>query len=213
MTLEEKQNIITQAIQTKSQLWLRYRNKRGEIKAHTIIPLRWKNRGFFIVVYPNRPENELTFHINGVLECHIVDDEEFGLEKGTTDTFASNAAAVAVPLAKRRISKQEAQPVWEPFSQVTHPDEWSRLVEYYRQCLIVENRQHYIVEGDQLFSLPFALEDVSSFLEGKTQFTFNLDEDKALARFLREGEGRWQKQLCVGYPLLAVDDNSFAPLL
>lgn len=108
----------------------------------------------------------------------------------------------------------------ESFSQVKDAENWSRLFGYYSECLIRENRQQYVIKNwqDNIFQLDLERTQAHDFIQGKTQLEYlasSGNRETTIAKFL--GVGRKQRsidqQLCFGYPMFSVDEQSIAPLI
>ncbi|RLB65109.1 MAG: hypothetical protein DRH04_10840, partial [Deltaproteobacteria bacterium] len=102
----------------------------------------------------------------------------------------------------------------KPIAQVKSSSQWGKIIEYYRECLIQENRQGYTLKKGQLE--PFPKEDISSFVLGETSLNFNFGERLAhtpMAKFLNRSFDNPKARLCFGYSFFAPSVNEVTPLI
>lgn len=111
-----------------------------------------------------------------------------------------------------------------PFQNVQTGEHWQRLVSYYRDCLIRENRQQYLLKNASqsvhFFFLP--AHQLYEFIDGTTDLEFDLREpseseqrnsETTLLGFLQKRKPRSEQQLCIGFPLLVLEKDVVAPLI
>jgi hypothetical protein len=104
----------------------------------------------------------------------------------------------------------------EIFKQVTTSDEWQRLVTYYTECLIRENRQQYVLESNWIRKFSSSLDEVRRFMFGEIQLVFKKGSQllqDPVARFIDSNRDKPDIKLCLGYPFLVVDQDKIAPLI
>ncbi len=95
---------------------------------------------------------------------------------------AENDAAEIPKITKARpeIKKQRqaAQPVATPVSRrIASGGEWSRLVQYYAECLERENRQQYLIDPELLRSFDCPAEDLRRVIHGGAVLEFETGKD------------------------------------
>ncbi|MCB0002067.1 MAG: DUF2075 domain-containing protein [Anaerolineae bacterium] len=209
--------VIEQAMKSSTPVWMRYRSSSGSIREHIIVPKIWESQWRF-VASSDLSNSDLRFNVNSVIECEPIEPDS--IEDRASETKHASASVVSARKLLGTVGNQSAttdgKAVVKPFSQVHDGEEWARLVRYYRQCLIVENRQQYIVKQDELLVLDVTRADVQRFMSGADVLQFDLTKKRRsdpAVRFLRSEEDNGLKQLCVGYPLLVLGDGKIAPLL
>ncbi|MCX8024466.1 MAG: AAA domain-containing protein, partial [Thermanaerothrix sp.] len=229
--------VIDRAMLNNTKLVIRYRNRAGEVRAHAILPLTWKNAQLF-EAYSFSVDRSLTFNINGILDCH----EEGAPDESTRVAQASPSSAQAPtvaevprtygsttrPLRAARKDMAETPPTPAPpqVNAITSPQTWEALVTYLRNCLVHENLQQFVIEQrDDIITLPGA--DRQEWLEvyhGRKAWEVprlshlgrnHGDDPKhqpAYVQFINE-KVQNRRQLCLGQHFLVLDHNKIAPLL
>ena len=102
------------------------------------------------------------------------------------------------------------------FTQVAEADQWTRLVKYYRECLVVENRQQYVVKKSDLHPLPTTGAEALKFMQRQTVRELPRLQSGRRSQeeiFVARRADNVLMQLCLGYPLLVLEPDKFAPLL
>ena len=150
--------IIHQAVTTNTRVWIRYRNKKGEVREHTITPKRMENESILIGTYADS-DKELRFSVNGVLEIELVNDNDNDGAEAIPGTVIDHPKKPPISST----AMPSAPPLGPPFAHVHDGDHWSRLLRYYHQCLVTENRQQYIVERQKLRTVNLTPTDIQRF--------------------------------------------------
>ena len=65
--------IIAAALDTRSDVWMKYRNNQGKESARRVTPLEWKGSDRFLAVCLET-QKQLTFSVRNILECSLVSD-------------------------------------------------------------------------------------------------------------------------------------------
>ena len=209
---------IAVALDTRSDVWMKYRNNQGKESARRVTPLEWKGSDSFLALCLES-QQQLTFSVRNILECSLVADssqepplqlEADQLPTPTLRQFPS------VPQRKAEPAPISGIDAAEPFSEVKDGRQWSRLARYYRACLVVENRQQYVIDRNALFPFQASTADTHRFMQGNSVFEFpseHLNKPTPVARFVRSDDHNSTQQLCLGFPLLVLDGSRVAPLI
>ena len=94
--------------------------------------------------------------------------------------------------------------------------DWNQLLQYYGDCLVIENREQYIVDGDKVHWVQASAADIHRLMMGEADQTFPKRHQRrqtGIASFLLKPHKDTIKRVCLGFPMLTLDGGTIAPLL
>ena len=147
---------IAVALDTRSDVWMKYRNNQGKESARRVTPLEWKGSDSFLALCLES-QQELTFSVRNILECSWVPNssQEPPLQLEADQLPAPTLRHLpSVPQRKVELVPMPGADAAGTFSEVKDGQQWSRSARYYRACLVVENRQQYVIDRKAFFPLP-----------------------------------------------------------
>lgn len=209
--------IINQAMQSGSLVWIKYRDYNGKVTTREINPLEWDRhlvRSFCFLRYAERH-----FNVFNILDCRLVE----GLSEAAAllqEERKPPPRPTQMPVIRPRQQPPRSPQTrrLKPFSQCKDADQWTRLVSYYRECLQIENRQQFIVDRHALLFLDSSPADTRRFLAGTNCLEFSTlqaypDRPTPIAEFIQQEDKGKDRQLCLGFPVLILKGNQVAPLI
>lgn len=218
MNIQDIYSVINHIIENGGALRMYYINNQGRSSTRVVEPRYWENNYVFRAYCHSRQE-ERSFKVGNVQEWEYFSSVEDALAYHDNPPEAPPAPPFAYPVPSRvpqRVPSSIQTTVPPPtFSKIATSENWSRLVTYYAECLIRENRQQYILKPQWMRTFPSSLEDVRRFMLGEIQLIFKagrLQQD-AVAHFIDSNRNEPDKKLCLGYPFLVVNQDEVAPLI
>jgi len=220
-------DIVNQAISNQGVIHIVYRNYHGSVTERDITPLEWVNYQQFRAMCHLRGE-ERNFRVDRILECEPVSGRKSPSQQSTAtstsrriDTNESRqpvSREIKQPRARKKTTEQKKDRPSKRFTKVRTPDQWSRLVRYYAECLIRENQQQYVIKHTRgtCFFFPAPVQMVRGFLEGRTVLEFETGRPgrpTPVSRFVNQVTGRQRQHLCLGFPVYVIKANQIAPLI
>jgi hypothetical protein len=104
----------------------------------------------------------------------------------------------------------------KPFSHMASEQDWRNLVQYYRDCLIIEHRQQYVFDKGNFVPITNPIEEIDQFLQGTVSLEFDNNQRSQrnpVVRFIRNQLDNRARELCLGYPVFVLPDRRLAPLI
>jgi hypothetical protein len=224
--MSNKHDLINQAISIRSTVRIVYKDYHGQETERSIEPLEWVTHNRIRAFCHLRGE-ERDFRIDRIVECALVDTGQSQRTHAnkTTSAQADQRETLQPVVHKVKPTDTRKEPARsrkrlgdQPIAQVRTADQWSRLVKYYVECLVRENQQQYIIEDRRgaCFFFPAKPETVRDLLEGRVFLEFPSGQPShptPVARFVNQDAGRQGQHLCLGYPVLVLNDEKIAPLI
>lgn len=220
--------VIDEAITTGGVVRITYEDYQGNVTRREVSPLEWESPVKFRA-WCHLRDGERHFRVDRIQVCELVAGEQGGqrtagragatgsqYQRGRSDSPNRNDA-VAVR-ARRREGTKRSRRGGRPFTKVLKPDQWSRLVKYYTECLVRENQQQYVVRNSHSGRHFFNAEPgvIYDFLEGRVSLEFDVatkGPHSGIVSFATGDTTRTGRQLCLGYPMFLMDRQKMAPLV
>jgi len=226
--MKSNRELIDEAIYEKRVLHIEYLDCRGNATYRDVSPLEWEGADKFRAWCHLRTA-ERHFRVDRIQACRVSDVSHRGPgsserhKTGQRDSQPQSnrsrrgSTGVGFSTRKRSVKARRESP-GRRFTKVVEADQWSRLLQYYRECLIRENQQQYIIENDQESRFFFRAERnvIHQFLEGRVSLEFDLRSGRSLSgvvSFVRSARGDRSRQLCLGYPVFWLTMRKMAPLV
>jgi len=225
--MTDMRDIVNQAILNQDVIHIVYRSYQGSVTERDITPLEWVNYQQFRAMCHWRGE-ERNFRVDRILECEPVSGQQSPPQQSpatsTSSPTGTNGAPQPVsrkikrPRARKKNTEQKKDRPSKRFTKVRSPDQWSRLVRYYAECLDRENQQQYVIKRTQgtCFFFPAPAQIVRGFLEGGTALEFEAGRPgrpTPVSQFVKRVTQRQRQQLCLGFPVYVIKANQIAPLI
>jgi hypothetical protein len=218
--MQKKRDSINLAISTKSNVWIKYRDYHGNVTEREITPLRWTRSDRF-QAFCHLRQDERYFRIERIIQFQVLGSPNGSTALLPRQAREKNDVESETPLhpavrkvARKQTSKDTRKVSKQQFTRVETRDQWSRLVKYYTKCLLLENRQQYIIENESAFRFfPADPRQIYEFLTGRVVLDFQMDPSADFARFVNSGQDRQGQQLCLGYPVFVISREQLAPLI
>ncbi len=123
-----------------------------------------------------------------------------------------------LPQSSPRLSrrKQTSSSSTGGIQEINNPEDWQHLLDFYRECLVHENRQEYIIDisrKDRFKYFDAPQDELEAFLNGQKYFSFHQEKNRELYKFVSPMQKRSNQQLCVGYPIFVTGGSKLAPVL
>lgn len=204
------QQIINEAIRTKTTVHIRYRDYHGNISSREISPLEWVESGKILALCHLRNEQR-NFNINNIVE---ISKEAFvSFEQAEPPvTVQTQIQAVASRPVPRPNPSQRPNTNKSIFTKVTDANQWTNLLRYYRECLNHEYQQQFSISKNALFTIALDEEIVYSFLSGNHNLELRPVLQDRLSKFL-DTSRRHNQQLCLGKSFVCLNPEKISPLL
>ena len=219
MEIAKAKIAINQAIQNGNALYISYRNNQGVTSSRVIMPRQWVN-DYVFSAFCHTTQQELRFKVSNILEFEVFKtlEEALGHQKDQPPNGMSSLNSYAIP--GRNLQRQgNLTPPTKPasiFSRVESADEWSRLIQYYAECLTREHRQQYILNSAQLYSVSYTVEETHQFMLGRTKLIIKKGSSLSpnpVFEFIQNKYREFNAKLCLGYPFLVIEKDRIAPLI
>jgi len=204
------QQLINEAIRTKTTVHIRYRDYHGNISSREISPLEWVESGKILALCHLRNEQR-NFNINNIVE---ISKEAFASfeQSDPPVTMQAQIQAVASRPVPRPNPSQRPNANKSTFTKVTDADHWSSLLRYYQECLNHEYQQQFSISKNALFTIALDEEIVYSFLSGNHNLELRPVLQDRLSKFL-DTSRRHNQQLCLGKSFVCLNPEKISPLL
>lgn len=219
MDKKDIKSVINHILENGGALWMCYENNQGISSNRVVEPLSWENENLFrAYCYLRQEERKFRVEKIQVWQAFPTPEGALALHGDLPEAPPEPPTAFPVPLPVHPEPPESTHGTVSAssFSKIETPEYWSRLVTYYAECLIRENRQQYIIKPENLRTFPSASEDIERFMLGKIQLVFkkgNSSHPDAVYRFIDSNRKQPDKQLCLGYPFLVANQNEIAPLI
>ena len=226
--MKKATELIEQALEEERVVRIRYEDYHGNVTERDVSPIEWESPVKFRA-WCHLRDAERHFRVDRIRACRISDADRRGPATSTTGNRGQrgnqqqrdrsrHVATTGDFSARKRKAKKRAKPSGRRFTKVVKPDQWSRLLQYYRECLIRENQQQYLIDNHQESRFFFSAkrELVHQFLEGRISLEFEAGWGRSasgVVSFVRSGGGDTGKQLCLGYPVFSLPTGKMAPLV
>ncbi len=219
MDITNARAAINQAIQNSGGLFIIYTNNQGTTSFRVIAPLQWVNDSVFRA-YCYTKQQELSFKLSNIQRFQLFDSVEEALQYQNSLVPSEDSPIEAYPIPSRPANRLGTSGSQNKFtsmvSQVKTSDEWSRLLQYYAECLSREFRQQYILKSSGLMAYTSLSDELSPFMLGKTKLSIKAGDrfnPNPIFRFIAEHAREFDRKLCLGYPFLVIDKDKIAPLI
>lgn len=227
--------LIEQAIQQQSELLLKF--DAGGIRMEVVRPLHWTNTGelcalviegnyqifvkpgFILTCEPYHPsEKTSSRQTNRVFQEVPIQSPLKPVSSKTDFVSTLQAQSTTAPTSAPRLSRKQPAQVAKPIEgieAIESFEEWRRLLNFYRECLVHENFQEYIIDQskDRIQFFDVSQEHLESFLAGQSYLLFHQGKNKELFKFVTSIQRRNNQQLYIGFPIFVADTSKLAPVL
>lgn len=222
MNNREYKLIIQKAMQRQEPVFMVYKNFRGEVREFEVIPTQWVNDVSFSA-QPISSENQLRFNLKGIIQIAPINGVSEGEDKenNLVQYEKSMSAETSALQAGTTVPERKSQAV----NSIQTCQDWSRINQYLKECIIRENQQQFIIEnvqnlipipqeqykewkdayynGDPIY-IPVSKSFRRDHQRGDLDFD---DEVRLINKILQE-----RKQLCLGEMFLIIGYQKIAPL-
>lgn len=214
--------IIQQAMQSGKPVFMVYKNYKGEVREFEVIPTHWVTDISFSAQVISS-STQLKFNLNGIIQVTPVgvvneekaqEDSNFRYENTTSSIAASLQTRTTIPERKSLA-----------VTSIKTRQDWSKINQYLKECIIRENQQQFIIENAQSL-IPIPQEQ---FKEWKDAYyngnPIYIPVSKSFRKDHQTGDShidneirlinkvfQERKQLCLGEMFLIIDYQKIAPL-
>lgn len=221
-------DVINEAISDGGTVHITYKDFKGNVTERDVSPLEWESPVQFRA-WCHLRQAERHFRVDRIQACRVGARHRTGAaaaqtgsssrsRRSTENSVAQSGYQVAKVKARKRKTRKRRRRGGRPFTKVVNADQWSRLLSYYKDCLIRENQQQYVIDNSrsQRFFFNAKREVIHDFLEGRVTLEFDTTSGGAssgIASFVEQDRERRAQQLCLGYPVFILDARRLAPLV
>lgn len=217
MNNDNLQSTINHAMKNGGVLLVYYRTKNGDESERLLKPLKWEIANRTFKAYCHRKQMELTFTVDNIQEWKFFNSEKEAL------LYLQNPpeSTPVRPTLARNISPSTSNinnvthPKIPIFAKVTKAEEWSALIQYYADCLSLENRQQLILDTENICNIDIDKATLYSFLEKGSKLIVPKGERfhrGRVSKFIQEVVNDRNHQLCLGYPFFVPEPKKAIPL-
>jgi superfamily I DNA and/or RNA helicase len=212
--------LIENAIQEEQTLFIRYRDYHGNVSVRKITPLEWLGPQK-IHAFCHLRDAERDFILPSILEVSTIEIPE-DVEPEPEPEFESKSEA-----------KENHYPVESPFvlsiprtaptktttsqpnriiSKIKTADEWTHLLNYYRECLQHEYQQQFSFKKNSFLPLNISKQLLYEFLSGTSNLILKKEHcSEKFLNFLDSSKNRNQ-QLCLGKSFFYLNSEKISPI-
>jgi len=212
---EEKIRQIEHAIQHRTKLQIRYKNKDGQEKIHSVFVVGPIKPDLSFTVTSSKDRDGFTMRIDGIIS--INDESNTNVLTPYEELKATKPEITPVLQPRKKQSIPSETPV-ETFSQVTNNAQWSDLIHYYRECLYQEYLLNYVIKKPENYQFVEASNDeIIQVLAGRASFKWEQTlkgQQTGIAKFITDSSRKQQQQrLCIAYRTFYIHPERVIPVI
>jgi len=231
--------LINQAIQQKLKLVVNY-DSRGGVRSNVLLPLRWTNSGE-LCAFSFENNGEIYINPAVINKCDVYDgisrEVEISSYKKASQPSQSPQSnqkpkiqdtelpalseeqnnSADYPVSSPRLSRKKEirEDLVAGIEEIKTHEDWHHLLDFYRECIIHENRQDFVIETsrNQFLFFDAQPDQLEAFLNGQSYLSFHEEKNRNIYKFVTSIQKKNNQQLYVGYPIFVADSSRLAPVL